>query len=201
MAAFELPELMMTARATVEGTRCFDTITGAPQTLFVVKTPAAVASRSDTNNARSGLPLTSWTIVSAVQRKKGPSAHAALDQPTRASSPLFVRDFRQSGLFASNDPSTFEHFPTCRSRLQEEFPSRRIAAGLQASFLESLCRVKFMLGQLAIKGCVKHHKINREIHHSEFVVHHHWRTMRRFWIPLLFEPHNLCSRAVLIRPL
>lgn len=58
VAAFELPELIMTARATVDGTRCFDTITGAPQILFVVKTPVAVASRSETNNAKSGLPLT-----------------------------------------------------------------------------------------------------------------------------------------------
>gem|GEM_PF-4376115 len=63
---------------------------------------------------------------------------------------------------SSEEKRSFEHFPTCRSRLQEEFPSRRIAAGLQASFLESLCRVKFMLGQLAIKECVKHHKIHRE---------------------------------------
>jgi hypothetical protein len=57
VAALEFPELMMTARASVEGTRPFETMTGAPQTRFVVKTPAEAAGRSETNKARSGFPL------------------------------------------------------------------------------------------------------------------------------------------------
>ena len=57
VAALELPELTMTARAESEGTRWRDTMTGAPQTLLVVKTPAAAAGRSETKSARSGLPL------------------------------------------------------------------------------------------------------------------------------------------------
>ena len=48
---------MTTARACSVGTRRRDTITGAPHTLFVVKTPDAAAGRSDTNSAKSDLPL------------------------------------------------------------------------------------------------------------------------------------------------
>ena len=55
VAAFELPELITTARAVDRGSRSRETLTGAPHTRLVVKTPAAAHGRSETNSARSSL--------------------------------------------------------------------------------------------------------------------------------------------------
>ena len=51
--ALALPEQTTMPRATDDGSRCRQTCTGAAQTRFCVKTPAAAAGRSLTTRARS----------------------------------------------------------------------------------------------------------------------------------------------------
>ena len=54
--ALELPELTTTARMSLLFMCCFETATGAPKTLFVVKTAAAFAPAGQFSRARSNLP-------------------------------------------------------------------------------------------------------------------------------------------------
>ena len=108
VAALELPELITMARAVDRGSRSRETLTGAPQTRFVVNTPAAEHGRSEANNARSSFWGFRLDPALNTRRSKKPTGNGirSVIFATRFLLRCVMLDIRENEVRAMGQPRT-----------------------------------------------------------------------------------------------